>query len=197
MKLHFLGDSLTFGYGVPATQGWVSLVAEKLPQAQITNRGISGDTTGGMLARFQQDIVAHRPQFLHIMGGLNDIAFGAPTGQVQANLKALCHQAEFYGIVPILGLCPLPYANQVEQKKADFLQFDRIQREMQHLFQWLTDLNALTDNKLLIINYDQELNERYGAERTHFYTDGIHLNAQGNQAMAEIFLHESAEWFYI
>ena len=50
MKLICLGDSLTFGYGVRASQRWTHLCAQHTGW-KIVNEGVSGDTTGGMLAR--------------------------------------------------------------------------------------------------------------------------------------------------
>ena len=50
MKLICLGDSLTFGYGVRVSQRWTHLCAQDTGW-KIVNEGVSGDTTGGMLAR--------------------------------------------------------------------------------------------------------------------------------------------------
>lgn len=54
MKIVCLGDSLTYGYGVPRKDGWVSLAAQATGHT-LVNKGVSGDTTGGMLARFARD----------------------------------------------------------------------------------------------------------------------------------------------
>ena len=55
MKIICIGDSLTEGYGVGRPENWVTLLNER-SENDIINKGISGDTTGGMLARFQKDV---------------------------------------------------------------------------------------------------------------------------------------------
>ena len=52
MKLICIGDSLTFGYGVRPSQRWTRLCAQETGW-EIVNKGISGDTTGGMLVRLR------------------------------------------------------------------------------------------------------------------------------------------------
>ena len=61
MKILCLGDSLTYGMGVLHKERWSSLVAEQTGYT-VVNRGISGDTTGGMLARFERDVLRQRQQ---------------------------------------------------------------------------------------------------------------------------------------
>ena len=43
MKIVCLGDSLTYGYGVPRKDGWVSLAAQATGHT-LVNKGVSGDT---------------------------------------------------------------------------------------------------------------------------------------------------------
>ena len=45
MKVAFLGDSITSGYGIRKKENWVTKAAEKL-QIEAVNLGIAGDTTG-------------------------------------------------------------------------------------------------------------------------------------------------------
>ncbi len=40
--LVFLGDSVTFGYGVNDDQTWVNLIAQALPDVHVINAGVSG-----------------------------------------------------------------------------------------------------------------------------------------------------------
>jgi len=62
LEILFLGDSLT-------NEGeWTELFADP----RIRNRGISGDTTDGILARLHQVIECH-PQKIFLMIGINDL----------------------------------------------------------------------------------------------------------------------------
>ena len=106
MKLVCLGDSLTYGYGVPRRDCWVSLCAERTGHT-LVNRGITGDTAGGMLSRFGRDVLNERPDRVLIMGGANDIFLTGSDLRARADLGALVHQSVAAGIRPMLGL-PIP-----------------------------------------------------------------------------------------
>jgi len=67
-----IGDSLTFGYGVNESEGWVSIVSTRIKE-NIINKGIPGDTTYGMKKKFKNDVVNYKPSKVLIMGGTNDI----------------------------------------------------------------------------------------------------------------------------
>ena len=56
MELICLGDSLTYGYGVRSAHRWSTLVGQAL-QCEVTNLGICGDTTGGMLVRLNTEVI--------------------------------------------------------------------------------------------------------------------------------------------
>ena len=62
----FVGDSLT------ARANWSDLL-----QTTIVNKGISGDTTQGVLARID-DVVSSKPDKLFIMIGTNDLYYKIP-----------------------------------------------------------------------------------------------------------------------
>ena len=73
-----LGDSLTYGYGVRRAQCWTELAA-KMSGWNVVNRGICGDTTGGMLVRLREilreEIGERDERCFLLMGGCNDIFF--------------------------------------------------------------------------------------------------------------------------
>jgi acyl-CoA thioesterase I len=74
----FQGDSITdanrdrsnpshLGYG------YVPWIQEAMPEVTVINRGISGDRTGELLARWQTDCLALQPDFISIFVGINDV----------------------------------------------------------------------------------------------------------------------------
>lgn len=105
-KLVTLGDSLTEGYDIDKSKRWTKLLHQKY-NWEIINSGISGDTTTGMLSRFSEDVLAHKPSHLFIMGGTNDLWLNLSISQVIANIHAMTRQAKFHGIVSIIGI-PTP-----------------------------------------------------------------------------------------
>jgi lysophospholipase L1-like esterase len=70
-KVLFVGSSVLYGQGATNNMGWARLVAQNLVTKgyTVTNRGIPGDNTGGVLARWYKDVVPYRPDIVVI--GLN------------------------------------------------------------------------------------------------------------------------------
>lgn len=69
MRIIFLGDSLTWGgYG----GNFVQQVAEKLPDHDIINAGVGGDTAVNILRRLEDEIYNHQPDAAFLMVGGND-----------------------------------------------------------------------------------------------------------------------------
>src|SRR5580704_8643449 len=65
----FLGDSIT--------QGWGDDMKGGFPGLKVANRGISGDTTRGVLIRLDTDVLALHPDGVVILIGTNDLEEGA------------------------------------------------------------------------------------------------------------------------
>jgi len=77
----FLGDSITQGAG-DDFQGL-------LPGLRLANRGISGDTTRGMLLRLQRDVLSLQPSVVVLLLGTNDLEEGASPEVIAGNLKLI------------------------------------------------------------------------------------------------------------
>ncbi len=78
--LVFLGDSIT--------QGWGD-VGSSFPGIKIANRGISGDTTRGVLIRLKEDVIALNPRGVVLLIGTNDLADKADPGVIAGNMKLI------------------------------------------------------------------------------------------------------------
>lgn len=76
----FFGDSIT--------QGWTSL-ANDFPNLKVANRGISGDTTRGLLGRIKGDVIDLHPKAVFILIGTNDFDQGAEPALALDNLKTI------------------------------------------------------------------------------------------------------------
>ena len=66
------------------------------------DRGVSGQNTTQMLARFQKDIINLNPKVVVIMGGTNDLAQGVTKQQILANISAMAEMADAAGIKVVL-----------------------------------------------------------------------------------------------
>jgi acyl-CoA thioesterase I len=93
-----LGDSLSAGYGLDGSQGWVPLTAQRIatrkPGWRVVNASISGETTAGGAARVVQAVALHRPAVVVIELGANDGLRGLPLRQTRRNLAYMIGAAQ-------------------------------------------------------------------------------------------------------
>jgi lysophospholipase L1-like esterase len=76
-----LGDSITQGWGDDFS-GW-------FPGMKIANRGISGDTTRGVLIRLKEDVLDLNPRAVVLLIGTNDLEEKAEPETIVGNLKRI------------------------------------------------------------------------------------------------------------
>ena len=99
----FFGDRITFG------TDWQRL----FPESPVVNRGISGDTTLGLLNR-QDEIIALRPKQIFLMIGTNDLCFGRPVDKVVENYnRILARFHEELPGTPVYVQSILPFNDQM------------------------------------------------------------------------------------
>jgi lysophospholipase L1-like esterase len=77
----FLGDSIT--------QGWGGGLAAAFPGVKVANRGISGDTTRGVLIRLKDDVLVLDPAAVVLLIGTNDLDEAATPETIAGNLKLI------------------------------------------------------------------------------------------------------------
>lgn len=66
------GDSITRGYGVADSSGWVSLLQRSFPVIPVVNAGENGNTSREGLARFEKDVAPWLPATVIVTFGGND-----------------------------------------------------------------------------------------------------------------------------
>jgi len=77
----FLGDSIT--------QGWGPDLKNSFPGLLVANRGVSGDTTRGMLIRLPKDVLALKPSAVVMLMGTNDLEEKATPEIIAGNIKLI------------------------------------------------------------------------------------------------------------
>src|SRR5258708_40000392 len=70
-------------------QGWGDNMGSMFPGVKVANRGISGDTTRGVLLRLQEDVLALHPKGIVLLIGTNDLEEGAAPETIAGNLKLI------------------------------------------------------------------------------------------------------------
>ena len=96
-----VGDSISAGYGLPAGEGWVTLLARRLAKEgyryDVVNASISGDTTAGGRARLPALLTQHKPAIVIIELGGNDALRGGNLDATRDNLDTMVAAAQAAG----------------------------------------------------------------------------------------------------
>lgn len=190
-KIVCLGDSITYGYPDGPQFSWVTAVAEATGYPFI-NRGISGETTGQMLVRFDQDVVNEEPAYVIFAGGHNDGWMGVSQSEVQENILNVVKQSFDNGICPILVLpSPLNTEQMLQHyegtREEAHRYFTKLEQTRQWIRQYAQNRGLLTldfHTPLLAVNSDQ------GAPQ--YLLDGGHPTHQGYRILGDAVIKQLA-----
>ena len=130
-RILLLGDSLSAAYNIPWDSGWAQLMAEELKdQHSLVNASVSGETTGGGLARLQNLLDEHEPELVIIALGGNDGLRGHPLKVIRNNLLQLGNMVESAGAKPVFFGIRIP-ANYGQRYNDAFMAlFDEVSKEL-------------------------------------------------------------------
>ncbi len=194
-KLACMGDSLTEGADLVTGHTWPSLVGNALT-LNVSNFGIGGDTTQGMLSRFYPEVIQFKPDYVLIMGGTNDLWWDWEVKTILGNIFSMCFQARYQNITPIIGL-PIPL-DAVSAQKADS---SPPPQGYVRMVEMLTDLvdNLKThaaDSEIPVVDLHQPfLSNNQKPDSTMFLDDGLHPNQKGHQLIADNVIRSFRELF--
>ncbi len=121
LKIVGLGDSTTAGtpgfrsplesppgeYGDEESQ-YAYWMMRSHPDWKVLNRGINGERSDQILARFQRDAAAEEPRFVVLLAGVNDIYQGYPVGSAIGNLLKMYEMTLDIQATPV-ACSVLPY----------------------------------------------------------------------------------------
>ena len=106
----FLGDSITQG----ATGAFNPLFLG----LKVANRGISGDTTRGVLIRLQEDVIALNPRGVVLLIGTNDLEESAAPEIIAANLKLILAALKAHNPAMPVVLCNVFPSSETKKRPA-------------------------------------------------------------------------------
>jgi acyl-CoA thioesterase I len=167
-----LGDSLTDGFGVSRKEAWPALIGEKMRAAnyqfEVTNAGVSGDTTAGGLRRLPPLLRKKNIDVLIVALGINDAFRGISIDDMRSNLQAIIDQtrAQHPAVSIIIAGMQFPLASGNGYVQAFSDMFTRLAEK----------------NHAALIPY---LLEGAGGNPDLNLPDLIHPNAAGHRILAE------------
>ncbi len=110
----FLGDSIT--------QDWGDDLGGAFPNVKAANRGISGDTTRGVLIRLDEDVLVLAPAAVVLLIGTNDIEEGARPEVIAGNLKLILGRLERQDPWMPIVLCQIFPSSAAKNRPAHMIQ---------------------------------------------------------------------------
>lgn len=174
LRLVFLGDSLTAGYGLDESEAYPALLAEKLKaeghSVEVVNAGISGDTSAGGARRVQW-LTRQQIDIFVLALGANDALRGLDPDSTRENLRSIVtavRDAHPDAAILLAGMLAPPNMGRDYRE-----QFDRIYPELAE------EMNVLLLPFLL---------DGVAGERRLNLADGIHPNRDGQRKVAELVL---------
>jgi lysophospholipase L1-like esterase len=157
----FLGDSIT--------QGWGDNMGNSFPGMKVANRGISGDTTRGVLIRLKEDVIALNPAVVVLLIGTNDLEEGADPEVINANLKLILAELKHHDPRMPVVLCQVFPSSETKKRPAE-----KIRR--------INQLYAATvrgDAQVTLIETWLLFADKHGDAKLEEFPDLLHPNQAG------------------
>ena len=157
----FLGDSIT--------QGWRDDFSGALAGVKKANRGISGDTTRGMLYRLEDDVIDLDPAAVVMLMGTNDLEEKATPEVIAENVKLIIGELKAHNAKMPIVLCEVFPSNASKARPADQIQ------EINRLYRAI----AKGDSQITVVEtWALFANENGDAKKDEF-PDLLHPNPKG------------------
>ena len=181
IRIVALGDSTTAG-----TPGWLSPIEsppagrgdEKSqyaywlmkahPEWEVLNRGVNGERSDQIAARFDRDVLTAAPRAVVIIAGVNDIYQGRPASHVIDQLRGMYGRAGAAGVALLAGTI-LPYNTASPDQNA----------RMREVNDWIAGAGVpWVDTRAAAA-------DPRDPDRLASSTDDLHPSAEGYRRMAE------------
>lgn len=181
-----LGDSTTYGYMITRKKVWPSILnnkfAEEGKDINIINKGINGDTTSGMIARFERDCLNENADLLILMGGVNDIFMFQNIDKIKDNIKLIVETSNKNN-VDIILFTPIPFIKEIFTFfEADNL--DGFENTLKEYVSWINDYTKENNIKSIDV-YNMFMNNIFKSNKYEdIYFDGVHLSENGHNVFA-------------
>ncbi|MFU8787474.1 MAG: arylesterase [Methylobacter sp.] len=164
-----LGDSISAGYGIEVSQGWVALLQQNLDAAgssyRVHNASISGDTTAGGLARIDQAL-SYKPAVLIVELGANDGLRGLPPDEIKRNLADIIRRAQQAGAKVLLLSMKIPPNYGKRYVELFYAIYPQLATELQ-------------------VPYVPFIMEDVALSQDMMQLDGLHPNAKGQPVISD------------
>ncbi len=162
-----LGDSITRGGfdGTPYPAQLSPMIGKV-----VHNEGVSGEHSASGAARAASVLARHKPGFLLVLYGANDIVHAHGTGTIIRSLRSIVNTARDNKTIPVLATLTPAYGLH-----------DFMQGKIEEVNQRIREL-AVEEGVVLVPAFAV-----FGTDESLFIDDGLHPNGAGNTRLAQAF----------
>ncbi|MBD5781123.1 DUF1080 domain-containing protein [Pelagicoccus sp. NFK12] len=157
----FLGDSIT--------QGWGGALGAAFPGMKVANRGISGDTTRGVLIRLEEDVLSLAPSGIVLLIGTNDLDEDGTPEIIAGNLKLILEAIAAYDSELPVVLCEVFPSHASKNRPTELIQ------EVNERYRKLVKGNE----QVLVLDTFELFDDGSGDAIPELFPDLLHLNEAG------------------
>ena len=155
LRILLIGDSITEGFNTDIF----------LPELNITNRGVSGDSTQETLKRISSDWFEPEPNFIFICIGTNDFARGRDDDFILEGINSIIEKIRIFTVSSkIVIISIFPTRNNPERPNKRIVNFN------------LKLQNLVISKNIIFFNLNEHFSDDEGQLINEFTDDGLHLN---------------------
>jgi lysophospholipase L1-like esterase len=143
------------------------------PEWQVLNRGVNGERSDQIAARFDRDALTHHPRIVIVLAGVNDVYQGRSPESVKVQLRAMYDRAG-RAHVPVVAGSIVPYNSATPAQNA----------AMRDINAWI-EAEAGRDANLTFVDTRRAAAAPDDLDRLAGSPDGLHPDVNGYRRMAD------------
>ena len=156
-----------------ATSQYAYWLMQRHPDWQVLNRGVNGERSDQIAARFDRDVLASHPQAVVILAGVNDVYQGRAVAVVEQQLRGMYDRARQAGIAVVAGsIIPYNVATAGQNGK------------MHEINAWIA-AETTRDRNLRFVDTRKATAAANDVDRLSGSPDGLHPDVAGYRRMAD------------
>jgi lysophospholipase L1-like esterase len=160
------------GEGDPESQFSYWLMRQH-PEWTVLNRGVNGERTDQIAARFDRDVIANKPALVIILAGVNDVYQGRAVSYVTGQLRAMYDRAAAAQI-PVVAGSIVPYNTATAEQNT----------AMRTINAWIAS-EATRDSRIEFADTRAAAAAPGQPDMLSGSPDGLHPDVAGYRKMAE------------
>jgi lysophospholipase L1-like esterase len=180
--------------GASYTRGWP---IQEIAGMKVINKGVDGNQSFEMLARFKNDVIANKPRAVLIWGFINDIhrskrdEIQSTITRAKDSIKEMVKLSRTNGMIPILGTeLTIRGADKLIENLSGFIGSllgkegyqAYVNKHVMAVNQWIKEFAR--EEGILLLDFQPALSDEKGVRKKEFATpDGSHISAEGYEKM--------------